>query len=201
LADRLKSGPGALQAEDRERCAIPWIGHADVWHRHGRCPCREENVTDADTLNIETIDATGATGNRSGANWLKACEINDIGSVTGASIVSGPRSFAANVTNGLSASVGCTTGGTDGACFTGAATALAPAMTRVIDFPGTGLNFAASHLKVQFLRDAGQNKATGDLLWRKIPPIPEPETYAMMLAGMGLVGVIARRRRAEQAKD
>ncbi|MCL2590939.1 MAG: PEP-CTERM sorting domain-containing protein [Betaproteobacteria bacterium] len=28
-----------------------------------------------------------------------------------------------------------------------------------------------------------------------IPPVPEPETYAMLLAGLGLVGVVARRRR------
>ena len=27
------------------------------------------------------------------------------------------------------------------------------------------------------------------------PPFPEPETYAMMLAGLGLIGVLARRRR------
>ena len=27
------------------------------------------------------------------------------------------------------------------------------------------------------------------------PPIPEPETYAMMLAGLGLLGFVARRRR------
>jgi len=27
------------------------------------------------------------------------------------------------------------------------------------------------------------------------PPIPEPETYAMMLAGLGLIGAVARRRR------
>jgi hypothetical protein len=27
-------------------------------------------------------------------------------------------------------------------------------------------------------------------------PIPEPETYAMLLAGLGLIGAIARRRRA-----
>ena len=27
------------------------------------------------------------------------------------------------------------------------------------------------------------------------PPIPEPETYAMMLAGLGLMGFVARRRR------
>ena len=26
-------------------------------------------------------------------------------------------------------------------------------------------------------------------------PIPEPETYAMMLAGLGLTGFVARRRR------
>ncbi|MEW5967325.1 MAG: PEP-CTERM sorting domain-containing protein [Pseudomonadota bacterium] len=29
-----------------------------------------------------------------------------------------------------------------------------------------------------------------------IPPIPEAETYAMMLAGLGLVGLMARRRRS-----
>lgn len=27
------------------------------------------------------------------------------------------------------------------------------------------------------------------------PPIPEPETYAMLLAGMGLIGLVARRRK------
>jgi hypothetical protein len=26
-------------------------------------------------------------------------------------------------------------------------------------------------------------------------PVPEPETYAMMLAGLGLLGVVARRRK------
>lgn len=30
-------------------------------------------------------------------------------------------------------------------------------------------------------------------------PIPEPETYAMMLAGLGLLGVVARRRRQNAA--
>ncbi len=31
-------------------------------------------------------------------------------------------------------------------------------------------------------------------------PIPEPETYAMMLAGLGLLGVAARRRKQREAK-
>lgn len=157
------------------------------------------DALDADTLKLEILNATSATGNWAGVNWLKAFEIKDIGNVTAASIVSGPGSFAADVAHGLSADVGCKTGGTNGACFTGAAIALTPAMTWVIDFTGTGLTFAAPHLKVQFLTDATQGKATGDLLSRTIPPVPEPETYAMMLAGMGLVGVVARRRRAEQS--
>ncbi len=32
-----------------------------------------------------------------------------------------------------------------------------------------------------------------------VSAVPEPETYAMMLAGLGLVGAIARRRKAKQA--
>jgi hypothetical protein len=28
----------------------------------------------------------------------------------------------------------------------------------------------------------------------QIPPVPEPETYAMLLAGLGFLGVISRRR-------
>ncbi|TLD43976.1 MAG: hypothetical protein FAZ92_03749 [Accumulibacter sp.] len=158
---------------------------------------------DADTLKLEILNATNATGNWAGVSWLKAFEIKDIivkdiGNVTAASIFSGPGSFAADVANGLSANVGCSTGGTNGACFTGSPIALTPAMTWVIDFTGSDLTFAAPHLKVQFLKDVGQDKATGDLLSKTIPPIPEPETYAMMLAGMGLVGAIARRRREEQ---
>ncbi|MGB2831735.1 MAG: PEP-CTERM sorting domain-containing protein [Methylotenera sp.] len=31
-----------------------------------------------------------------------------------------------------------------------------------------------------------------------IPEVPEPETYAMMLAGLGLMGFVARRRKEEQ---
>lgn len=30
-------------------------------------------------------------------------------------------------------------------------------------------------------------------------PVPEPETYAMLLAGLGLLGTVARRRKAKQA--
>ena len=41
----------------------------------------------------------------------------------------------------------------------------------------------------------------GQLMFAKTvnPPVPEPETYAMMLAGLGVVGWAARRRRAAAA--
>jgi len=32
-----------------------------------------------------------------------------------------------------------------------------------------------------------------------VSPVPEPETYAMMLAGLGLIGAIARRRKQQQS--
>jgi hypothetical protein len=34
-----------------------------------------------------------------------------------------------------------------------------------------------------------------------VSPIPEPETYAMMMAGLGLVGFMARRRKKTESKE
>ena len=30
-------------------------------------------------------------------------------------------------------------------------------------------------------------------------PVPEPETYAMLLAGLGLIGTVVKRRKVKQA--
>lgn len=41
---------------------------------------------------------------------------------------------------------------------------------------------------------AGAGSLSGNIAL-KVTAVPEPETYAMMLAGLGLVGVVARRRK------
>ena len=39
------------------------------------------------------------------------------------------------------------------------------------------------------------NKGGGYQLFSEVSPVPEPETYAMLLAGLGLVGFMVRRRK------
>ena len=43
----------------------------------------------------------------------------------------------------------------------------------------------------------GLTDAQGGSAWYVPPPIPEPETYAMMLAGLGLLGFTAKRKKAQ----
>ncbi len=157
-------------------------------------------AVDSDTLGFSILNATNATGDWAGINYLTAFEIKDIGTVGSASIASGSGSFTVNVDNGLAASLGCTTGNTNGACFASpSAFALNNSMSWTIDFtPVTGstLSFTDPHLKVQFLTSSDGGK-TGSLLSQTLPvsPVPEPETYAMLLAGLGLMGAVVKRRK------
>lgn len=154
-------------------------------------------AVDADTLGFQILDADVATGNWTGVNFLKAFEFKDIGaSISAASIASGPSGFAVDLSGGVNANAGCTGGsGSGNACFFASpAVALTSNMSWTIDFTGTGLDFSAPHLKVQFLTNLDDRKATGDLLSLAIPAVPEPESYALLLAGLGLMGAVVRRR-------
>jgi len=46
----------------------------------------ETMALDADTLQLSVLNATSATGNWTGINYLKAFELKDIGNVTGATL-------------------------------------------------------------------------------------------------------------------
>jgi hypothetical protein len=156
-------------------------------------------AVDSDTLQLSILNATSATGNWTGVDFLKAFEIKDIGAVSSATVVSQPvgTNWTVNVENGLAANtLGCGTGGTGGACFyTTPPATLTDSMSWTIDFAGTNLNFSAPHLKVQFMTGINDTSPQGSLLSQTVPAIPEPETYAMMLAGLSLLGFVARRRK------
>lgn len=165
------------------------------------------------TLELDISDAlTGGTGNWTDISYLSAFEIKGIGQVTGAilwSTTPAASSWEVNVDNGLSANVGCRTGGTPGACFSLPPMPLSDSMSFVVEFFGTGLDFEAPHLKVQFLVDIDDRKANNDLLSLPVPSttrMPEPGTLALLFAALSLLvwggsrrtrtAVIAGRRRA-----
>jgi secreted PhoX family phosphatase len=56
----------------------------------------------------------------------------------------------------------------------------------------TGLYFSKSNPNVAYVNV--QHPTSGDDRLIQITAVPEPESYAMMLAGLGLLGVAARRR-------
>jgi hypothetical protein len=143
-------------------------------------------------MTFSILNATSATGNWAGVDTLGAFAFKDIGNVTGATITPNQFAFSSLELN----TGGCGGGDSGGACFLASPSfvALTDNMSWTIDFTGTGLTFAAPHLKVLFAGgDVGNGH--GSLLSQTIPAIPEPETYAMMLAGLGLLGFVARRRR------
>lgn len=67
----------------------------------------------------------------------------------------------------------------------------------ITDNSGIGLsNFIANAGGYFFSADViGPLGGTGNIAASAIAPVPEPQTYAMLLAGLGLIGFTARRRR------
>lgn len=58
-------------------------------------------------------------------------------------------------------------------------------------------NLSAGNYTLAFSTGLGQLKV--DDVAISVTAVPEPGTYAMMLAGLGLIGTVARRRKAKQA--
>ena len=70
-------------------------------------------------------------------------------------------------------------------------------------FSNVALNSLTAGINTVTFAYAGNNEGFGNESWKisgaVVTAVPEPETYAMMLAGLGLMGAIARRRKSKAA--
>jgi len=146
------------------------------------------------------VDAANPTGSWAGATSLGALQLKDLGSFDNVSLTAAPGG-ASNwslSSNELNAN-GCTGGGHGGTslCYSGAHVALADDMVFQFTFSGGNVDATSPLLKVTMFGADG-NKKVGSLMGEHlvVSAVPEPQTYAMMLGGLGLLGFMARRKRA-----
>lgn len=158
-----------------------------------------EILSSGNLLTLNILNATSATENWTGVKYLSAFEFKDYGgTITSAQVTSTNTGVTwSNNDGGVNATgVGCSGGGSSFDCFSAATPAsLTNSMTWTIQFAGAGLNWNLPSLKVSFLTNSTDTNPTGDLLSRTIvSPVPEPEIYAMLALGLGVIGWAARRK-------
>jgi hypothetical protein len=177
-------GAGALASAQAGTLEYQGVGFASSW---------SGNVL---TLEIDAADPTGSWAN---ATTLGALQLKDLGSFDSVALTAAPAG-ATNWTlssNELNAN-GCTGGSHGGTslCYSGAHIALTDDMVFQFTFSGGDPNPVAPQLKVNMFGPDGDRKV-GSLMGQHLPvaAVPEPQTYAMLLGGLGLMGFMARRRK------
>jgi hypothetical protein len=145
------------------------------------------------------VDAANPTGSWAGATSLGALQLKDLGSFDSVSLTAAPGGAAnwALSSSELNAN-GCSGGGHAGTslCYSGAHVALTDDMVFQFTFSGGNVDPTSPQLKVN-LFGADGNKKVGSLMGEHlvVSAVPEPQTYALMFSGLGLLGFMARRRK------
>ena len=130
---------------------------------------------------------------------------NDYGAVSGYSIdmlgTPGPgslsQSFATVIGQQYTLSFDLSAnGGGDGKALTVSLTGVAPASYMgSTPFTTQTLNFVASNASTTLMFTSAASGYSGAVIDNvSVTAVPEPETYAMLLAGLGLMGAVVRRR-------
>lgn len=148
------------------------------------------------TLTLE-IDAANPTGDWATATTIGGLQIKDIGTFD--SVTVGGLGAGWTISDEELNANGCT-GGSDGidrVCIFGTHIALTDDMIFTFTFTGGTQDFTEPFVKVLFYEGDNPDKV-GSLLSMGVPAIPEPATYALLLGGLGVIGV-ARRRALKQS--
>ena len=155
----------------------------------------EVTLLDADSFRLTMLGTDAATGDWAGVTQLNAFMIDYVGIVgsTGAN-VAGPGSFVYSSRN-LNGNGCAGVASSRNLCFSGLVD-VAPSLSWDVDVIGADLkvNRYGPQLTVRF--GDGASDHVGSLLSKHVPPVPEPSSYALMLAGLAAIGFVSRRRRA-----
>jgi hypothetical protein len=151
------------------------------------------------------IDAAHPNGDWLDAKTMGAIGIKDIGTFSSVQLLQAPGAAAGWMfsTDELNTN-GCENGGqaNKNVCYEGTHVNLQDDMIFKFAFTGGMQDFTSPHLKVNFF-DADGKKA-GTLLSMNVPPgdtpptpVSEPSTAGMMMGGLALAGLMARRRKVK----